>query len=153
MSRVQAIVIRDDRILMVKHSQNGQEWWCLPGGGQEANETPDQGALRELKEECKVSGAIVRKTSYVSYSPDDETHSFLVDIGNQNPLLGYDPEVAYGKQEHALVDVQWLRLCEIPERDRTFLWAAGMLGVGNFLFEVEKWGDAKSYPGDDHPNP
>ena len=142
MTRVQAIVERDGRVLMVKHCQNGAEWWCLPGGAQEPDETPEQGALRELREECNVDGVVVRQTSHVSYPPDDEkeydeTYSFLVDIGDRNPWLGHDPEVAEGKQALALVDVQWLRLSEIPERDRTFLWAAGLIGVGDFFSEVE----------------
>jgi 8-oxo-dGTP diphosphatase len=147
MPRVQAIVVRNSRILMVKHCQDGEEWWCLPGGAQEAGETPEQGALRELREECKVDGVVVRQTSCVSYAHDDETYSFLVDIGNRNPSLGYDPEVAECKRALALVDVQWLRLSEIPERDRTFLWAAGLLGVEDFLSEVESWGSDTSYPG------
>ena len=152
MPRVQAIVVRDGRVLMVKHHQNGEEWWCLPGGAQEADEAPGQGALRELREECTVDGVIVRQTSHVSYAPDDETYSFLIDIGDRHPSLGHDPEVAEGKQALALVDVQWLRLSEISERDRTFLWAAGLLGVGDFLLEVERWGSDTSYPGEGHPN-
>jgi 8-oxo-dGTP pyrophosphatase MutT (NUDIX family) len=137
---------------MVKHRHKGEEWWCLPGGAQEADETPEEGALRELREECNVDGAVVRQTSHVSYGPDNEAYSFLVDIGDQNPWLGHDPEVTEGKQPLALVDVQWLRLSEIPERDRTFLWASGLLGVGDFLTEVEGWGDDTSYPGLEHSN-
>ena len=150
MPRVQAIVERDGRVLMVKHRQNGEEWWCLPGGAQEADETPEQGALRELREECNVDGVVVRQISHMSYGPDDETYSFLVDIGDRNPWLGHDPEVSEGKQVLALVDVQWLCLSEISERDRTFLWAAGLLGVGEFLSEVENWGSDTSYPGEEH---
>ena len=82
----------------------------------------------------------------MSYAHDDDTYSFLVDIGDQNPTLGYDPEVAEGKQTLVLVDMQWLRLSEIPERDRTFLWAAGLLGVEDFVSEVERWGSHTSYP-------
>ena len=151
MPRVQAIDVRDGRVLMVKHYHEGKEWWCLPGGAQEADETPEQGALRELREECNVDGVITRQTSHVSYAPDNDVYSFLVDIGNQNPGLGHDPEVSEGKQPLALVDVQWLRLSEISERDRTFLWAAGLLGVDDFLAEVEGWGDDTSYPGLEHP--
>ena len=33
------------------------------------------------------------------------------------------------------------------QRDGTFLWAAGLLGVGGFLSEVEGWGGETSYPG------
>ncbi len=147
MPRVQTIVVRDNRVLMVMHRQDGREWWCLPGGSQERGETPEQGALRELREECNVNGVAVRQTSHVRYAPDDETYSFLVDIGIQNPSLGSDPEVVAGRE--ILTDVQWLRLCEIPERDRAFLWAAGLLGVGIFSSEIEGWGDHTSYPGKD----
>jgi hypothetical protein len=37
-------------------------------------------------------------------------------------------------------------LAEIPERDRAYLWAAGLLNVPEFLEEVSGWGDAISYP-------
>jgi ADP-ribose pyrophosphatase YjhB (NUDIX family) len=147
MPRVQAIVVRDGRVLLVKHRQKGEEWWCLPGGAQEADETPEQGALRELREECNVDGVVVRQTSYVSYGPDNDAYSFLVDIGDQNPWLGHDPEVSEGEQTLALVDVRWLRLSEVSEKDRAFLWSVGLLGVGEFLAEVKSWGSGKSYPG------
>ena len=145
MPRVQAIVARENAVLMVKHRQGGAEWWCLPGGAQEPGESPEEGALRELQEECKVSGVVVRQTSHVCYAPDDETYSFLVEIGDQTPALGKDPELPAGRE--VLADVRWLRLHEIPERDRAFLWAAGLLGIGSFLKEVATWGDDTSYPG------
>jgi ADP-ribose pyrophosphatase YjhB (NUDIX family) len=150
MPRVQAIVVRDDTVLMVKHRQGGQEWWCLPGGAQEPGETPEQGALRELREECNVSGVVVHQTSHVHNAPGDETYTFLVDIGDQEPSLGTDPDVPAGHQ--VLADVRWLRLREIPERDRAFLWAAGLLAAGEFLAEIERWGDDTSYPGQPLPN-
>jgi 8-oxo-dGTP diphosphatase len=125
MPRAQCIVYRENKLLMAKHRDQGVEWWCLPGGGVENGETPAEAALRELYEECSVEGAIVRQTSYLDF--------------------GSDPE--FQEDNQALVDVQWLALHEIPERDRAFLWAAGLLGVGSFLKEVEGWGDAISFPG------
>jgi 8-oxo-dGTP pyrophosphatase MutT (NUDIX family) len=144
--RVQAIVVRDGCVLMVKHRQGGEEWWCLPGGALEPGETPAQGALRELAEECNVVGTIVRRTSHLCYGPDDETYSFLVDIADQTPSLGRDPDVAPGCE--VLADLRWLALSELAERDRAFLWAAGLLGVERFWSEVEGWGAAISYPGE-----
>jgi ADP-ribose pyrophosphatase YjhB (NUDIX family) len=135
---------------MVKHRHMGEEWWCLPGGGLEPGETPEQGTLRELREECNVDGTIIRQTSVVSYAPDDQAYTYLVDIADQEPSIGHDPEFAPG--EEVLADVRWLRLGQIPERDRAFLWAAGLLGAGTFLDEVDQWGDEISYPGEAEPH-
>ena len=61
--RAQCLVVRDDKILMVKHIHENDEWYCSPGGGIEECETPEQAALRELQEECNVLGVIIKKTS------------------------------------------------------------------------------------------
>lgn len=145
MTRAQCIVYREERLLMVQHRQHGETWWCLPGGGVEPGETPAQAALRELGEECCVDGAIVRETSHLTYAGDDETYTFLVEIGDQVPQMGADPE--FPGSEQVLSRVAWLALAEIAERDRTFLWAAGLLGVPPFLAQVSGWGDQISYPG------
>jgi 8-oxo-dGTP pyrophosphatase MutT (NUDIX family) len=129
---------------MVQHHHEDKIWWCLPGGGIEKGETPAEAALRELEEECCVSGVVICQTNHLMYPAEYEICTFLVDIGDQTPLLGQDPEVATGKQ--ALVDVQWLHLSEIPERDRAFLRAAGLLGIAEFFAEVTEWGDCISYP-------
>lgn len=144
MTRAQCIVHRKNRVLMVKHRQGGEEWWCLPGGAVEVGETPAEAAIRELKEECGVHGTVVRETARHAYSPQELSYTYLVDIGEQSICRGTDPEFA--ETDQVLVDVRWMALSEIPERDRAFLWAAGLLGIKEFLAEVSSWGDAVSYP-------
>jgi hypothetical protein len=58
--------------------------------------------------------------------------------------MGIDPEFTSANQ--ILVDMRWMSLAEIPERDRAYLWAAGLINVPEFLEEVSSWGDAISYP-------
>jgi 8-oxo-dGTP diphosphatase len=145
MSRAQCIVHRGHQVLMAKHRQDGVEWWCLPGGGIKAGETPAQAAIRELREECGVEGTVLRALSYVSFAQGGDAYTYLVDIGDQEIWMGGDPE--FGPDEQALVEIRWLALPQIPERDRAFLWAGGLLGVELFYAEVEGWGDATSYPG------
>jgi ADP-ribose pyrophosphatase YjhB (NUDIX family) len=130
---------------MVKHRHQGREWWCLPGGAIDGEESPREAALRELAEECCVEGKVVRQTSFFEERDGMKTYTFLVDVGDQEPRLGFDPE--FRNSEQLITDLRWLRLSEIPERDRTFLWAAGLLGIDGFLEEVESWGESISYPG------
>jgi ADP-ribose pyrophosphatase YjhB (NUDIX family) len=144
MPRAQSIVTRNGKILIVKHQQDGVEWWCLPGGAVETGETPQQAAIRELAEECNVRGRVVRRISLQESMDDDITITYLVDIGDQEPVLGSDPEFLMGDQ--VLVDLGWRSLDEIPERDRVFLWAAGLVGVDSYIDEVESWGSQISYP-------
>lgn len=129
---------------MVRHRQGEAEWWCLPGGAVLDGETPAEAALRELEEECRVRGRVVRETSVVTYGPDDRHYTYLVDIGRQEPALGCDPEHAADSQ--VLQEVRWMRLDALSERDRAFLWTAGLLSVPPFGGLVLGWGDAVSYP-------
>jgi ADP-ribose pyrophosphatase YjhB (NUDIX family) len=144
MTRAQCIIHRGSQILMVKHHVNGDEWWCLPGGGVEPKEIPAEAALRELEEECCVRGEILQQIGHVTDGFGIETITFQVEIVSQEPRMGADPEFAHDNQ--ILADVRWLTLTEIPERDRAYLWAAGLMSIPNFLDEVSNWGDELSYP-------
>jgi len=149
-ARAQCIVHRENRLLMVKLRQreDGHEFWCIPGGRIGEDETPAEAAIRELKEECSVDGTIVREISVIEYLSEESVHiydriyTFLIDIGTQEPRIGTDPD----HEEEGLLDVKWLTLAEIPERDRAFLWAGGLLGIKEFLTEISNWGDRISYP-------
>lgn len=129
---------------MVRHRQDDQEWWCLPGGGVEPHEKAADAALRELQEECCVVGNILRQTSQTMDGDGVQSITFLIDIGDQEPHMGLDPEFVPADQ--VLVDLRWMSLAEIPERDRAYLMALGLLNIPDFLEEVSGWSDALSYP-------
>ncbi|MBW1899291.1 MAG: NUDIX hydrolase [Deltaproteobacteria bacterium] len=55
------VVVADkhNNIWLVKRSVEPKVgYWCLPGGFMELGETPEQAALRELKEETNITGKI-----------------------------------------------------------------------------------------------
>ena len=52
---------RDDgKICFVRHLKDGRRYWLLPGGGQDAGETAQATAARELAEELQISAADFR---------------------------------------------------------------------------------------------
>lgn len=146
--RSQSMVIRGDRILLVEHQLFGRDFYNLPGGGIEEGETPEQAALRELWEECNVHGSIMRPLT-MEYKPDMESRvfTFLVEIPEEEqPVKGIDPELS--ENEQSIIGVKWLRLDEISERDRAYLFGAGLMRVPYFHDEVLLWdGEDISYPG------
>ncbi|MFC1947771.1 NUDIX hydrolase [Chloroflexota bacterium] len=142
MARAQCIIHRDNMLLMAKHRMDGEEWWCLPGGGIEYGETPSEAALRELQEECSVKGRIIAEVSHIKYPIESESYTYLIDIEDSEPKIGDDIDLI----GQYLVDIAWMRLKDIPERDRAFLWWSGLISIPTFFSEMQQWGDDKSYP-------
>jgi ADP-ribose pyrophosphatase YjhB (NUDIX family) len=116
-TRVQAIVIQDNRVLF----GYGKGHHFFIGGGLEEGETPEQGALRELQEEANVNGRILFRISEPA-SPDSlasvyNVHlTYLVEIQGQVPRLGYDPEEIDSGDQVSLAGIQLIPL----ERTESF---------------------------------
>jgi ADP-ribose pyrophosphatase YjhB (NUDIX family) len=126
-----------------------QPFWVLPGGGVDDGERPRDAVIRELREECNVEGTIIRLVGIqdlgrVAHAAHERIYTFLVDIGEQTPRMGTDPE--FESPDQLLADVRWMTLTDIPEQDRAFLWSAGLLDIKAFYDEVISWGDCISYP-------
>ena len=90
--RVQGIMIQNGKAILGygcvdKINKTFRHYFI--GGGIETVETPEDAILREVMEAANVKGNIVFK-----FNKEIEKNSttFLVDIGDQKPTLGYDPE-------------------------------------------------------------
>lgn len=144
-NRSMAIVVRDNKILMEKVFYYNRMFYTVPGGGIEDGETPEDAAIRELKEECLVDGTIVKKLTQLITKEGNTEHVFEVRIpDDQDPSKGYDPEQPMDDQ--AIKEVKWMTLDELSEKDRAFLFSYGIMGIESFGEEVISWGDTVSYP-------
>ena len=143
-SRSVAIVVRNGKILMERVFCFGREFFTVPGGGIEPGETPEEAALRELKEECGLDGTIIRPLA-VQYKDGGAEYSFEVRVPeDREPVTGYDPE---GPADNPpLKEVLWMALDEISEKDRAFLWSYGLISVAGFYEEIVAWKNEISYP-------
>lgn len=100
--RAAAIIINEKQELLLLRQKNphtGFEWWTLPGGGMEPEESVIDTIVREVEEECCVKCTPIKLiyiSEYVDY--DINTHHlgmfFLTIVDKpENIKVGYDPEV------------------------------------------------------------
>ena len=140
-----ALILDEGRLLLNKCVSHAGVYYTLPGGGIEPGETPEQAVLRELKEECGLDGTILRPLAVQYKSGGGAEYSFEVSVPEgQEAITGYDPEESVDNPP--LKEVLWMKLDEICERDRAFLWHYGLMAVNGFFNEIKSWGDELSYP-------
>ena len=96
-TRVQIAIVQDDQVLLLHHvmPQHNKRFWGLPGGGVEEDETPEQAAIREAKEETclDIELADFRHGYKTKNSPFyEEILTFIGYPVGGNARVGHDPE-------------------------------------------------------------
>jgi 8-oxo-dGTP diphosphatase len=82
---------------MVHHQHDGRSYWTLPGGAVEANESPQEAVIREVKEETGLDAQVSR---FLFDEPlcNSTCRCFLMQIDEtQKAIVGYDPKEVHLK--------------------------------------------------------
>ena len=59
--RAIALIIHGEHVLLMHRRKEGREYYVLPGGKLKAGETPEDGCIREAKEETGLTITLARK--------------------------------------------------------------------------------------------
>lgn len=110
------IVIKDSQILLIKralHLTNGGKWG-LAGGYVGVDETVEEAALRELKEEAGYTGRVI-KFLEMTDSPARRGD----DLNRQNIAIVYLIEAGekVGDMDDETTEVKWFPLDQLPPQD------------------------------------
>jgi ADP-ribose pyrophosphatase YjhB (NUDIX family) len=107
--RISALIIKEDKILLINRIKLGQNYFVVPGGGLEAGETLEQGLIREMFEETSLTPL---KYQYISENITDtqKIHYFLVTDFSGEAVLG-GPEKERESKDNQY-NLQWLNLSD-----------------------------------------
>jgi len=111
-----AIIIEDDKILLIKHKNN---YYTLPGGGQNHNETLEEALKRECLEE--IGGEVQVKevrfiTEYIGDRHEDSIHDegfHQLDVFFECDLIGHVALDEANQMDETQEDVKWIPLDDL----------------------------------------
>lgn len=115
--RVGALVVRDDRLLLVEHDGlwEAGTFWTPPGGGVAFGESLEEALVREVREETGVD-LVVGPLRYVLDFVRPPLHAvsfYFEGTATGEAALGADPELGDGQM---LRSVGWVPLDELAGR-------------------------------------
>ncbi len=121
--RVAAIIIKDDKILLLRRIKNGREYYVFPGGGVEEGEDLENAIIREIEEELSLKIKLEKLLFQINNLGNDEFY-FLVKEFSGKPKLG-GPEKERMNENNQYYP-EWKELGEV-------------LGLASLYPEEAKW--------------
>ena len=113
-SRSCAFILQNNEVLMIRQFYKGEELWTFPGGRIEDGESPEEAAVREVKEETNLSIEVTDLiVEMYSERINGTYYCYSGRIVGGQLSLGSDPEHEIHKQE--LKEVKWIPVDEVKE--------------------------------------
>ena len=115
--RPSVIVLQNNKLLVVHSKYNKEEFYLLPGGGIENNETIFRCAIREVKEETNQEVEIIKIVYLNDYITRDgrciNIHLLGRLVGEHELTHGKDPDLSKGKIREAT----WMSIDKLKNLD------------------------------------
>lgn len=105
-----------DAAVLLRRNRNGRLEWCLPKGHLEGQETPEEAAIREIREETGIHGTVQVDLGVIDYwfTGEDRrvhkvVHHYLLRAESGTLTVEHDPD---GEAEDAV----WIGVDDLPDK-------------------------------------
>lgn len=106
-----ALVIRGDKLLIVKeHHEDGSRFWTLPGGGVKQTESRRGALRRELHEELKCQGTVGERVTRFWYAHTGQSNTVSRWFVYNCALV----TTATPNLKEGVLDKRWVTLEQLP---------------------------------------
>ena len=110
--RAAVLIIKNKEILLMHRIKNNNEYYAIIGGTIDSGETPEQTAVREIKEETNLDIELGELLWKINDGVSDCNYFLCKSFSGEIKLGG--PELEKNSKEN-LYGLKWVPLKEIPE--------------------------------------
>ena len=86
-NRAAAIILRNGELLLIHRQKPGRDYYILPGGGVELDESFEEACAREVKEETGLDALAMQIVYRYFYGGSEEVY-FMLRVSAGEPVLG-----------------------------------------------------------------
>jgi len=120
--RAGVVLIEDGNVALIERHRAGRHYYVFPGGGVDEGETPEQAAVREMKEETGLRVTVQRKLAEIYFGLSDQVY-YLVErldgefgTGTGEEFTDADPN----DPTEGVYSPIWMSLSELPEHQNVY---------------------------------
>jgi mutator protein MutT len=117
--RVRAIIIEQDKILLINRIKGSNSYWVIPGGAVEPGESHEQAVKRECFEELginiEVQNLFLQRIADKPEAKGQQEFFYLCNIIDGQIGTGQGPEFQVGTQYKGEYRIKWINLKDLPE--------------------------------------
>ena len=85
--RAVGVIVKNDKVLLMRRIKDGQEYYVFPGGGVKEGESTETAIIREIKEELSLD-AKIDKLLFEIENQDRQEYYYLIKEFSGQPQLG-----------------------------------------------------------------
>ncbi len=130
-NRVRLIIIKNNKIVLIKRTVEEQIYWVIPGGKVERNETFKESLIREGEEELDIKIKVIKLLAELDCAKpgleDYKEYFYLCEIVSGEPKKGKGPEFQDDTYYKGRYDIEWKEIEELdkinlkPERIKNII--------------------------------
>lgn len=118
-TRVRSVIIKDNKLLLIKRTKKDLVYWVIPGGGVEENETNKEALTRECEEELgvkiEIKELLLEMFSGKPATEGQKEFFYLCDIIDGILGSGQGPEFQQNSSYVGDYNIEWININGLKE--------------------------------------
>jgi mutator protein MutT len=120
-TRAGVILIEDNKVALIERHREGLEYFVFPGGGVDEGETPEQGAIREAREELGIDVVIKQFVAKIYFGQSTQYYYLVENVGGEfGTGTGEEFMANPGDPQEGIYIPLWMPIDELPHHEKVF---------------------------------